>query len=87
MAYIFWVGIALGSLAILMVIHLTGGAWGLVIRRPLEAATRTIPFMAILFIPIVIGMVASVSLDARGRRGRRSGVAWKAAVPQHARSS
>jgi hypothetical protein len=55
-AYIFWVGIALGSLAILMVIHLTGGAWGLVIRRPLEAATRTIPVMALLFIPIVLGM-------------------------------
>jgi hypothetical protein len=55
-AYVFWVGISLGSLAILMVIHLTGGAWGLVIRRPLEAATRTIPFMAILFIPIVLGM-------------------------------
>jgi len=39
-----------------MVIHLTGGAWGLVIRRPLEAATRTIPVMAILFLPIVLGM-------------------------------
>jgi hypothetical protein len=55
-AYIFWIGIALGSLAILMVIHLTGGAWGIVIRRPLEAATRTIPFMAVLFLPIVFGM-------------------------------
>jgi hypothetical protein len=55
-AYIFWVGIALGSLAILMTIHLTGGAWGVVIRRPLEAATRTIPLMAVLFIPIIAGM-------------------------------
>jgi hypothetical protein len=55
-AYIFWVGIALGSLAILMTIHLTGGAWGVVIRRPLEAATRTIPIMAVLFIPIIAGM-------------------------------
>lgn len=55
-AYIFWVGIALGSLAILMTIHLTGGAWGIVIRRPLEAATRTIPLMAVLFLPIVFGM-------------------------------
>jgi hypothetical protein len=55
-AYIFWAGVSLGSLAILMVIHLTGGAWGLVIRRPLEAATRTIPVMAVLFIPIFFGM-------------------------------
>jgi hypothetical protein len=55
-AYVFWAGVALGSLAILMLIHLTGGAWGLMIRRPLEAATRTIPLMAVLFIPIVFGM-------------------------------
>ena len=55
-AYVFWAGVSLGSLAILMVIHLTGGAWGLVIRRPLEAATRTIPVMAILFVPIIFGM-------------------------------
>jgi hypothetical protein len=55
-AYIFWVGVSLGSLAILMVIHLTGGAWGLMIRRPLEAATRTIPYMAVLFLPIFLGM-------------------------------
>jgi hypothetical protein len=55
-AYVFWAGVSLGSLAILMVIHLTGGAWGVVIRRPLEAATRTIPLMAVLFMPIILGM-------------------------------
>ena len=55
-AYAFWVGIVLGSMALLMVYHLTGGAWGLVIRRPLEAAVRTLPIMAALFLPIVFGM-------------------------------
>lgn len=55
-AYTFWAGIALGSLALLMVQYLTGGAWGVVLRRPLEAAVRTIPFMAVLFLPIVLGM-------------------------------
>lgn len=55
-AYVFWTGVALGSLALLMVHHLTGGAWGVVIRRPLEAATRTLPVMAVLFLPIVFGM-------------------------------
>lgn len=55
-AYTFWVGIALGSLALLMVQHLTGGAWGVVLRRPFEAAARTIPFLAILFVPIALGM-------------------------------
>jgi hypothetical protein len=54
-AYIFWAGIAIGSLAILMLQHLTGGGWGLVIRRVLEAAARTIPVVALMFIPIIIG--------------------------------
>jgi len=56
LAYVFWIGIALGSLSLTMVHHLSGGAWGVVIRRPLEAATRTLPFMAILFLPIAFGL-------------------------------
>jgi hypothetical protein len=51
----FWTGIAVGSLALLMLQHMTGGGWGLVIRRSLEAATRTLPLMAVLFIPVIIG--------------------------------
>jgi hypothetical protein len=51
----FWTGITVGSLALLMLQHLTSGGWGLVIRRVLEAATRTLPVMAILFLPIIIG--------------------------------
>jgi len=55
-AYTFWMGVVLGSLALLMVQHLSGGIWGVVLRRPFEAAVRTIPFMAVLFVPIVFGM-------------------------------
>lgn len=51
----FWTGIAVGSLALLMLQHLTGGGWGFVIRRILEAATRTLPVMAILFLPVIVG--------------------------------
>ena len=56
LAYVFWVGIALGCFAILMLQHMSGGAWGLVIRRVLESATRTFPLLAVLFIPIAIGV-------------------------------
>jgi hypothetical protein len=56
LAYMFWLGVSLGSMAFLMLQHLTGGAWGMVIRRPLEAAVRTLPLMAVLFIPILVGM-------------------------------
>jgi hypothetical protein len=55
-AWVYWTGTALGSLALLMVHHLSGGAWGLVIRRILEAAARTLPLMAVLGVPILTGM-------------------------------
>ena len=40
-AYTFWMGVVLGSMALLMVQHLSGGVWGIVLRRPFEAAVRT----------------------------------------------
>jgi hypothetical protein len=52
--FIFWIGITVGSMALLMLQHLTGGAWGLIIRRVLEAASRTLPLMLILFLPILL---------------------------------
>ena len=55
-AYVFWVGGALGCLAILMIHHVTGGAWGVAIRRLLESGARTLPTMAILFLPIAFGV-------------------------------
>jgi hypothetical protein len=54
--FIFWTGITVGSLALLMLQHLTGGAWGLIIRRVLEASTRTLPFILLLFVPMVVGL-------------------------------
>jgi hypothetical protein len=56
-AYQLYLGIGLGSLVLVMVYHLTGGAWGFLIRRILEAATRTLPLLALLFIPIACGAV------------------------------
>ena len=57
LGYMDWLGVALGSMAIVMIRHLTGGGWGTVIRRILGAAMRTLPVMAVLFIPIIIGVL------------------------------
>jgi len=54
--YLFWIGIALGCFAVVMLHHLVGGAWGTVIRRLLESGTRTLPLMLLLLAPIVIGL-------------------------------
>ncbi len=55
-AYPFFLGLGLGSLVILTIYHLTGGAWGFLIRRPLEAAMRTLPLLTVLFTPIACGL-------------------------------
>ncbi|HKX30075.1 MAG TPA: hypothetical protein VJ302_20465, partial [Blastocatellia bacterium] len=56
--YLFVLGLALGCMAILMMQYLTGGDWGVVIRRILEAAMRTLPWVAVGFLPIALGMRA-----------------------------
>jgi hypothetical protein len=54
--YVFWLGVPLGSLALLMLHHLTGGGWGFVIRRLCEAGARTFALMAVLFLPLFFGI-------------------------------
>lgn len=56
LGFIFWGGIAIGSLGVLLLQYLTGGAWGVVIRRIVEAGSRTLPLVALMFIPLAIGV-------------------------------
>jgi hypothetical protein len=56
LAFVFWLGFPLGCAAFLMVHHLTGGFWGLPIRRPLEAGTRTLPLLTVLALPLLLGL-------------------------------
>ncbi len=48
LGFIFWGGIGFGSIGILLLQYLTGGAWGVVTRRILEASSRTIPILFVL---------------------------------------
>lgn len=57
LGFIFWGGIGIGGLGILILQHLTGGAWGIVIRRTAEACSRTLPIIALLFVPIAVGVL------------------------------
>ena len=56
LAFLFWLGIALGCLPIRLLHNLAGGDWGLVIRRSLEAALATLPVLALLFVPVALGL-------------------------------
>ncbi len=54
--FMFWGGIAFGSFGFVALNHIAGGRWGIVIRRICEAAMRTLPLIAVLFVPILFGM-------------------------------
>ena len=54
-SWLFWFSIVGGSLAVLMLQYVTGGQWGLMIRRPLGAASRSMWVMVLLFLPVVFG--------------------------------
>jgi hypothetical protein len=56
LAFMLCLGLSLGSLGLLIIIHLTNGRWGLVIRRILEAATKNFGLMAFLFLPFYFGI-------------------------------
>jgi hypothetical protein len=55
-AYLFCLDFALGSMVLLFIYHLTGGAWGYLVRRFLEGGVRTLPLLAIGFLPIAVGL-------------------------------
>jgi len=56
LGFVWWLGMSLGCLAVLMIQHVAGGLWGFVIRRPLEAAVRVLPLLAAMFIPVILGI-------------------------------
>ena len=66
LGFMLWLGVTLGSMAILMIQHMTGGTWGMVIRRQLEAAVKTLPLMAALFMtsawPLTIALLRICAL-------------------------
>jgi hypothetical protein len=55
-AYLYWLGPVLGAMGLVMIQHISGGRWGVAIRRICDAGMRTIPFMAVLFVPVIGGM-------------------------------
>src|SRR5690348_7173427 len=57
-AFLFWWGVTTGSLGLLMVHHVVGGGWSFVIRRHMEAATRLLPLVLVMFLPVLLGLLS-----------------------------
>ena len=56
LAFVFWNGLAVGSLAILMLQYLTGGAWGIAIRRRARGGRAHDAVCGARFVPVIFGM-------------------------------
>ncbi len=78
-AYMFWVSFPLGCLALLMLHHMVSGAWGYAVQRCAEAAVRTLPLMALLFLPILLGVQHLYPWAGEGSQAPpREGYVWAA---------
>lgn len=56
LGFVFWAGIGIGCLGLLILQYLTGGAWGVLSRRIFEAGSRTVPIIVALFLPLLLGV-------------------------------
>ena len=55
-AWLFWLGLSLGALVVVMMQNLTGGLWGLAVRNVCFAAIMTLPLLILLFVPLLFGL-------------------------------
>lgn len=58
--YLFWAGVSIGSLGMLLLHHTVGGGWGWVLRRFLEAGTKLLPVMGVLFLVLLLPAVLNI---------------------------
>jgi hypothetical protein len=56
-AFLFWWGVTTGSLGLLLLHHVVGGGWSFLIRRYLEAATRLLPWVLVMLLPVIVGCI------------------------------
>jgi len=55
-AYVYWLNVALGLTGWLLLQNLAGGRWSVAIIDVLTSGTRTLPWLALLFLPIALGI-------------------------------
>ncbi|HLJ50711.1 MAG TPA: hypothetical protein VKU01_32080 [Bryobacteraceae bacterium] len=78
-AYLFWGGLAIGSLGIMLLHNVVGGNWGVVIRRMYEAGTGTLPIVLIGLIPVLLGMKTLYTWTNPATLGETAHIGFKGA--------
>ena len=84
-SFLFFLSLALGGLFFVLIQYAAQGGWGIVLRRIGETVFATLPVMAALFLPVLLGLhdLYSNGPSRRRRRARRA-AALEGAVPQRA---
>jgi hypothetical protein len=55
-AFVYWLGLAVGALILLGALHAASSKWSVVLRRFLEALPAALPLFVVLFLPILAGL-------------------------------
>jgi hypothetical protein len=76
-SFLFFLSLALGGLFFVLIQYASQGGWGIVLRRIGETVFATIPVMAVLFLPIVLGMHDLYSWSVPGAADHDPLLAWK----------
>ncbi len=54
-AFVYWLGLAVGATSLVLANHAAGARWNVTIRRLGESIGATLPLFALLFIPLLLG--------------------------------
>jgi hypothetical protein len=77
-AFLFFLSLTLGALFFVLIQYATQGGWGIVVRRIGETTFATIPLMAALFLPVLLGMRDLYSWSVPGAAEQDALLRWKA---------
>ena len=77
-SFLFFLSLALGALFFVLIQYAAQGGWGVVLRRIGETVFATLPVMAALFLPVVLGLRDLYSWTAPGAAEHDALLHWKA---------
>src|SRR5688500_5317093 len=77
-SFLFFLSLGLGALFFVLIQYASQGGWGIVVRRIGETTFATIPLMAALFIPVLLGMHHLYEWSHAGAAEHDALLRWKA---------
>ena len=77
-SFLFFLSLALGALFFVLIQYAVQGGWGIVVRRVGETIFATLPVMAVLFLPVLLGLRDLYEWAVPGAAEHDALLQWKA---------